>query len=153
MDFIKAFNRVSHELLVQDLFDMHTPPWLLNKIVSYLKDRSMVMSHKGSMSSPRSLPGGGPQGALLGGIMFMIKFNGTFLRPPIPRNVSGPIVKSTSKKVKFVEDHSVAVSLNLKSCLVPDPIQRQKPLTFHERNELILPKENNLLQFYISDTE
>jgi hypothetical protein len=102
VDFSKAFNRVSHELLVQDLYDMHTPPWLLNIIVSYLTDRSMVMSHKGSMSSPRSLPGGGPQGALLGGIMFMVKFNGAFLRPPIPRHVTGPITKSTSKKVKFV---------------------------------------------------
>ena len=52
-----------------------------------------------------------------------------------------------------MDDGSVAVSLNLKLCLVPDPVQRQKPLTFQERNELILPKENNLLQSYISDTE
>ena len=153
MDFSKDFNRVSHGLLVQDLYDMHTPQWLLKIIVSKLTDRSMVISHKGSMSSPRSLPGGGPQGALLVGIMFMIKFNGAFLRPPIPRHVTGPITKSTSKKVKFVDDGSVAVSLNLKLCLVPDPVQRQKPLTFQERNELILPKENNLLQSYISDTE
>ena len=36
VDFSKAFNRVSHNLLVQDLYDMHTPPWLLNILVSYL---------------------------------------------------------------------------------------------------------------------
>ena len=35
VDFSKAFNRVSHNLLVQDLYDMHTPPWLLNILVSY----------------------------------------------------------------------------------------------------------------------
>ena len=39
VDFSKAFNRVSHSLLVQDLFDMHTPPWLLNILISYLSDR------------------------------------------------------------------------------------------------------------------
>ena len=153
VDFSKAFNRVSHALLVQDLYDMHTPAWLLNIIVSYLSDRSMVMSHMGDTSLSRSLPGGGPQGALLGGIMFMVKFNGAFLRRPIPPHIKGPVTKSTSKKVKFVDDGSVAVSINLKLNLVPDPVERPKPLTFHERNELVLPAANNLLQYYLSDTE
>ena len=144
VDFSKAFNRVSHKLLVQDLYDMHTPPWLLNIIISYLS---------GSTSKPRLLHGGGPQGALLGGIFFMVKFNGAFLRPPIPPNIGGPISKATSKKVKFVDDGSVAVSVNLKSSLIPDPVQRPKPLAFQERNELILPKQQNLLQAYLNDTE
>jgi hypothetical protein len=130
VDFRKAFSRVSHNLLVQDLYDMKTPPWLLNIIISYLSNRSMVMSHKGHMSSSRSLPGGGPQGALLGGIMFLGKFNGAFPRPPIPRHLSAPISKASAKKVKFVDDGSVAVSVNLKLSLVTDNTQRPKPLTF-----------------------
>ena len=153
VDFSKAFNRVSHNLLIQDLYDMHTPPWLLNILVSYLSDRSMVMSHMGQTSISRALPGGGPQGALLGGIIFIVKFNGAFLRPPIPSHIKGPISKSRSEKVKFVDDGTVAVSINLKQCLIPDPVQRPRPFTFHERNQLILPPENNLLQAYIEDTE
>ena len=153
VDFSKAFNRVSHNLLVQDLYDMHTPPWLLNILVSYLSNRSMVMTHNGHTSRSRALPGGGPQGALLGGIIFIVKFNGAFLRPPIPNHIKGPISRSKSEKVKFVDDGTVAVSINLKKCLIADPVQRPRPFTFHERNQLILPPENNLLQAYIEDTE
>ena len=99
------------------------------------------------------LPGGGPQGAYLGGLIFIIKYNGAFLRPPIPRHIQGPVLKSKSEKVKFVDDGTVAVSIDLKACLVPDPIERARPLNFHERTSHILPPENNLLQFYIDDTE
>ena len=61
-----------------------------------------------------------------------------FLRPTIPRGV---------------DDGTVAVSVDLKACLVPDPVQRVRPLNFHERTGHILPDENNLLHFYIKDTE
>ena len=50
-------------------------------------------------------------------------------------------------------DGPIAVSINLKSSVVPDPVQRPKPLNFQERNELILPPEHNLLQSYLHDTE
>ena len=63
IDLSKAFNRVSHNLLVQDLHDMHTPAWLLNILISYLSNRTMVMSYNGETSTPKELPGGGPQGA------------------------------------------------------------------------------------------
>ena len=75
------------------------------------------------------------------------------MRPPIPRNISGPILKSKAKSVKFVDDGTVAVSVDLKSSLIPDPVQRQKPLNYHERTMHVLPKKNNLLQYYIEDTE
>ena len=41
----------------------------------------------------------------------MIKFNGAFIRPPIPRP------KSLSQTVKFVDDGSMAVSIDMKKCL------------------------------------
>ena len=153
VDLSKAFNRVDHSLIIQDLFDMHTPAWLLNIIVSYLSDRSMYLTYKGQQSSQKMSPGGGPQGAYLGGIIFIIKYNGAFLRPPIPRGVHGPVSKARAEKVKFVDDGTVAVSVDLKACLVPNPVQRVRPLNFHERTGHILPDENNLLQFYIKDTE
>jgi hypothetical protein len=99
------------------------------------------------------LPGGGPQGAYLGGIIFIIKYNGAFLRPPIPRPIIGPISKSKVEKVKFVDDGTVAVSLDLKACLIPDPVERPRPFNKHERTQHILPGQNNLLQSYIKDAE
>ena len=40
-----------------------------------------------------------------------------------------------------------------KQCLVPDPVDRVRPFNYHERTGHILPAVNNLLQFYIEDTE
>ena len=31
--------------------------------------------------------GGWPQGAYLGGLIFIVKYNGAFLRPPVPKNI------------------------------------------------------------------
>ena len=153
IDLSKAFNRVDHTMVIQDLYDMHTPSWLLKIVISYLSDRSMYLSYNGAQSSMKMLPGGGPQGAYLGGLIFIIKYNGAFLRPPIPRGMKGPVHKSKSEKVKFVDDGTVAVTVNLKTCLVPDPVDRPRPRNFHERTGHILPEENNLLQMYINDTE
>ena len=154
IDLSKAFNRVDHTLLIQDLVDMHTPAWLLKIIFSYLSGRSMFLTYKGAQSKQKQLPGGGPQGAFLGGIIFMLKFNGAFLRPPIPREIKGPVHESKAKKVKYVDDGTVALSINLKKCLVSDPNSGwQRPLVYRERTEHILPHTSNLLQFYLSDAE
>ena len=153
IDLAKAFNRVSHDLLVQDLYDMHTPAWLLNILISYLSKRTMVMTYKGETSTSKDLPGGGPQGAYLGGLIFIIKYNGALMRPPIPPLMTGPIWESKAEKVKFVDDGTVAVSINLKKCLIKDPNSRPRPLNFRERTETILPAQNNLLQSYMDDTE
>ena len=111
------------------------------------------MTYNNSKSSLKKLPGGGPQGAYLGGLIFIIKYNGAFLRPPVPRPYNLPISKSESQKVKFVDDGTVAVSIDLRSSLIPDPDVRPKPLKYNERTGHILPPENNLLQHYITDTE
>ena len=34
IDMSKAFNRIDHTLLIEDLFDMHTPAWLLRILIS-----------------------------------------------------------------------------------------------------------------------
>ena len=153
VDLSKAFNRVEHGLVIQDLYDMHTPAWLLNIVCSYLSDRSMVLTYNGAQSSEKMLPGGGPQGAYLGGLIFIIKYNGAFLRPPIPRQIQGPVCQSKAETVKFVDDGTIAVSIDLKKCLVTDPVIRPHPRNYHERTGHILPPENNLLQYYIADAE
>ena len=64
--------------------------------------------------------------------------------------ITGPVTKSKAEKVKYIDDGTVAVSIDLKKCLTNDPAER---LNFHERTNQILPAENNLLQYYLSDTE
>ena len=113
----------------------------------------MILTYNGEASKRKLLPGGGPQGAHLGGLIFIVKFNGAFLRPPVPRNIGGPIRTSKAKPVKFVDDGSVAVSINLKTCLTPDTTERPKPLNYHERTCSVLPPEANLLQYYLDEAE
>ena len=45
IDLDKAFNRVSHQQVIEDLSDMHVPGWLLLIIISYLTERSMFMRY------------------------------------------------------------------------------------------------------------
>ena len=160
VDLNKAFNRVSHIHVIQDLYDMHAPGWILAILCSYLSGRSMTMSYGQATSTPRRLPGSTPQGALLGGLIFIVKYNGACLRPVIPRPVLRPVPRPVLKpvlapipplSVKFVDDHSCAVRIDLKKSLAPDPVIRQRPLKYHERTEHVLPLNNNLLQLELED--
>ena len=70
--------------------------------------------------------------------MFIIIFNGALLRPAIPR--------LDSLNLKYIDDLSVLVALNLKTYLSQDSLERMKPLKHDERTAQILPIENNPLQ-------
>ena len=138
IDLEKAFNRVSHQLVIEDLAAMHVPGWLLLILISYLTERSMYMRYRGKCSSRRLLPGSTPQGALLGILLFIIKFNGALLRPLIPR--------PSSLSLKYIDDLSLLQAINLKSSLVPDPVERPRPLAYNERTQQILLADENPLQ-------
>ena len=98
--------------------------------------------HQQAKSSPRPLPGGFGAGTFLGGLMFIIKFNGACLRPPIPR----PISRNKAIQLKYIDDSTQAASINLKKSLIRDPQSRPKPLKYHERHETILKPEEDILQ-------
>ena len=132
VDQSKAFNRVSHQLVIEDLYDMHVPPWLLLILISYLTERSMVMNYNGATSSPRDLPGSSPQGAFLGIFFFIIKYNGASLRPMIPRIIMKTVCNTKRTKCKkehcskhakdthaiYVDDLSEAEAVELKKQLI-----------------------------------
>ena len=99
---------VTHQLLIEDLYNMHVPIWLLLILISYLTERSMVLNYKGASSSPQDLPGSSPQGAFLGIFFFSVKYNGAALRPHIPRILLKPActVKRTKCKTVNCEKHA-----------------------------------------------
>ena len=141
-DLSKAYNRGSHNLVIEDLHSMHAPGWTLSIVCSYLSGRSLVLSHQGSRSSEKPLPGGFGAGTLLGGLLFIVKFNGACLRPPIPRPISG----NTGRQFKYIDDSCQVASVNLKVSLEPDPILRPRPLNYNERTQMRLKPEENVLQ-------
>ena len=75
IDFSQAFNRQNHNILITKLSDMGVPAWLLKIVMAFLSDRTMVIRFKGATSSVKSLPGGGPQGTLLGLLLFIVLIN------------------------------------------------------------------------------
>ena len=81
VDLSKAFNRVSHQMVIEDLHDMHVPPWLLLILSSYLTERSIILTYNGASSSSKYLPGSSPQGAFLGIFFFVVKYNAALLHP------------------------------------------------------------------------
>ena len=85
---------------------MHVPGWLLAIICSYLSNRTMILKYQQAVSTQRSLPGGYGAGTWLGGFLFIIKFNGICLRPPIPRPLSG----NKAIQLKFVDDATKAAT-------------------------------------------
>ena len=75
VDFQKAFNRLNHNIVITKLLDMGVPGWLLKIVMAFLTDRRILVRYKGKQSGIKFLPGGGPQGTLLGLLLFIILIN------------------------------------------------------------------------------
>ena len=78
--------------------------------------------------------------------MFIIKFNGACLRPPVPR----PFTGNKTLQLKYIDDSSKVATVNLKRSLTRDPAERPRPWNYHERHETIIKPEENLLQYELS---
>ena len=131
VDFSKAFNRQNHNVLITKLSDMGVPSWLLKIVMSFLSDRSMTVRYKGAKSSRKSLPGGGPQGTLLGLLLFLVLINDAGFSNQ--KNNAGELI--TSRKhfqaanlihLKYVDDMSIAEAVKVREKLVPNP-DRPRP--------------------------
>ena len=136
VDFSKAFNRQDHNILITKLSDLGIPEWLLKVVMAFLKDRSMKVKYKGKFSKLYPLPGGGPQGTLLGLFLFLILINDVgFDRQE--NNVGDLITckrrlrKNKTLHLKYVDDLSIAETINLKDQLETVPLDdRPQPDPF-----------------------
>ena len=75
IDFSKAFNRQDHNILLTLLCNLGVPGWLLNIVASFLQNRELILSYQGCTAKSRKLPGGGPQGTVLGMFLFIVLIN------------------------------------------------------------------------------
>jgi hypothetical protein len=74
-DFAKAFDVVSHPILLAKLHSIGIHTRLINWIEDFLVGRKMSVSVKGEISSPHSVASGVPQGSVLGPILFLVFVN------------------------------------------------------------------------------
>ena len=148
IDFSKAFNRQNHNILITKLSDMAVPAWLLKIVMGFLTGRSMVVRYKGATSSPRSLPGGGPQWTLLGLLLFLVLINDAGFADQC-NNVGDLITSRKTFKaanqlhLKYVDDLSIAEAVILKDNVLPAPVDRQQPDPYRARTGHVLIQENS----------
>ena len=158
IDFSKAFNRQNHNILVTLLSDLGVPGWLLQIVIGFLENRVLQVSFKNEESRRKKLPGGGPQGTILGMFLFLILINaagfrnnlkniGKFITRPFNRRVPMPRIH-----LKYIDDMTIAEALNLKKCLAanPDP-NPPRPLEYHQRTGHVLPEGQSAVQTMLTD--
>ena len=73
VDWASAFDRQDPTLGIQKFINMGVRPALIPVLVSYLSDREMQVRYNDQYSSTHSLPGGGPQGTLVGLIEYFVQ--------------------------------------------------------------------------------
>ena len=159
VDFAKAFNRIDHNILVTKLSDMGVPGWLLSIVMAFLTDRSMIVRYNGKQSSSKYLPGGGPQGTLLGLLLFLVLIND--LGFDNQKNNAGELITRRNNlkaanvlHLKYVDDMTLAESINLKEKLVylPESV-RPLPDSFHAKTGHVLPLQNSQVYTQLLKTE
>ena len=75
-DFAKAFDSVSHDIILHKLkYQFSIDGLLLKFITNYLKDRSQAVVLGGATSSSKSVSSGVPQGSILGPTLFVLFLN------------------------------------------------------------------------------
>ena len=101
IDWSQAFDRQSHTLGIKAFIANGVRPSLIPYLISYFQDRRMIVKWNGVVSSARPLNGGGPQGATLGLLEYLVQTNNNtdFL--------------SLKEKFKFIDDLSILEIVNL----------------------------------------
>ena len=159
VDFSKAFNRQDHTILITKLSDMGVPGWLLKLVIAFLSDRSMRVKYKGKLSDFYPLPGGGPQGALLGLFLFLVLINDAGFKGQ--ENNAGDIITSKRRvkeinelHLKYVDDLSLAERIDMNTQLIPSPLdERPQPDPFRARTGHKLKLEESKFLKHLVETK
>ena len=138
IDFSKAFNRQNHGILINLLSDMGVPGWLLTIVIGFLKNRELVVNYKGEQSKMKNLPGGGPQGTILGMFLFLVLINSAGFKD-LGKNTGDIITKPFNKRgamekihTQYIDDMVACESIYLKENLLDLLITKNGQSMFYE---------------------
>ena len=104
IDWRQAFDRQCHYLGMKSFIANGVRNSIIPVLTNYFQDRKMQVKWKGTLSTARSMPGGGAQGSHLGSLEYDSQSND-----------AGNLVSETDR-FKFVDDMSLLDILNLLAC-------------------------------------
>ena len=104
------------------------------------------------MGISKPLPGGGPQGTILGLFLFLILVNAAGFED-VPINTGEVITKVNNKRkaikythAKYVDDLTIAEAINIKSQIkFSDNPNQELPIPYHLRTGHVLPHDDSLV--------
>ena len=149
-DWSKAFNKVNHNIVIRILKALKVPEWMLRLLLSYLKNRKMILRFRNCSSHPKDLPGGCPQGTLIGVILYILYINPIGFPGEVTLAINNILVKywnqmdnipdllpgssslpSRMNSAKFMDDPRIQEAIDLKTCLATK-LDRSGPLPWWE---------------------
>ena len=160
IDFRKAFNHQNHVILITLLGDMGVPGWLLNVVVVFLQERELILSYRGEMSVKKNMPGGGPQGTVVGMFLFIILINSVGFKQEdqtVGENVTKAINAHKVMKTmhaKYVDDLTIAEVIDLRKVLcVANESDLERPLTYHQKTEQYIKEGASKVEEQLKEIE
>ena len=110
VDFAKAFNRMSHSVCLREMARLGASTQTIQKAFGFLRERKMQIRQGHKLSTPRSTPGGAPQGTKSGNLLFSIATDHIGGGPVIERAAAARRVAENDDRRAVVRD--LEASLN-----------------------------------------
>ena len=136
VDLCAAFDRQDPTLAIKKFLKLGLRPSIVQVLVSYLQDRKLTVKFNDKSSRMHDLPGGGPQGTLIGGIEYSVQSNDNadFLEE--------------DEKFKYVDDLSMLEFVCLSGLLVEYNVHSHVPSDVGV-DQLFLPPSEYAMQSYL----
>ena len=103
IDLSKAFDSISHDILLQKLIKFDISTSAIKWFKSYLEERFQSVGIENHLSDPKLITHGVPQGSILGPLLFSLYINDL---PTIPKSANTE---------SYVDDTKLFLSMNLKN--------------------------------------